>query len=149
MTTYFKCYNPMASKAIVWYDTPSLTGLDRKMPEVTTRTVIETQNGCLPSVSLKIKPLECSCTWICQWGVVPWVFLMPERRVITWVMTWETNVMKGEFFSFPCHPLVYFCEDAQLLEQKLQTLLLPNYQEGQHTFQSNTHIPVKCSKVTL
>jgi len=40
--------------------------------------------------------------------------------------------------------LVYICEDAQLLEQKLQLLLLPNYQKGHVP----THVPVKCTKVT-
>jgi len=37
------CYSATASKAIVWYDAPTLTGLDRKMPQVTTRTAIEAQ----------------------------------------------------------------------------------------------------------
>lgn len=102
------------------------------------------ENKCLSSVSLKNKPLECSCTWLCQGGVVLWVFLMPESWVITSAHRSKPNERWD--FSFPCHPLTCFCEDAWILEQQVQPVSIccccPTNERGscQRTLYSHAHL---------
>lgn len=102
------------------------------------------ENGCLSSVSLKNKPPEHACTWLCQGGVVLRVFFMPESWVITSAHRSKPNERWD--FSFPCHPLTCSWEDAQLLEQQVQPesthCCCPTNERGscQRTLYSHAHL---------
>lgn len=105
------------SKSCVWHTFINRVGQESAWGS-NARCYSGMENECRSSVALKNKPLEPSRTWLCQGGVVLRVFLVPESWVIASARRSKPNERWD--FSFPCHPLTCFCDDARLLEQQVQ-----------------------------